>query len=227
MTFASRRAWVIVLAAMVCLSHLVNAQQSKESLTFGIYTGASVPSESISSVYDALDTSSLAQSYRHASDLGVHLGGRLRFGLTDKISFSGSAAFCRFAGQEQTAVLNSGQTLSLETATTFIPVSAGVTAFAFRGLIAPYLTAEATYTYRTVTVATGNSLLQDLIVNSAQLELEPTSTRLGAALAAGVQLDIGGLQPFAELRYHWVNLAGTESGEDPISFLNISVGLLF
>jgi len=222
-----RRAATFVVCGLVFLTPALWGQQAKEALTFGIYTGASAPSESLSSIYDALDTSSLAQSYRSASDLGVHIGGRLRFGLTEKISFSGSAAYCRFAGQDQTAVLSNGQELSLQTATTLLPISAGVTMFAFKGLIAPYLTAEGTYTYRTVTVATGNSLLQDLIVNSARLELEPSSSRIGAAVAAGVQLDIGGLQPFAELRYHWVNLVGTDSGEDPISFLNISVGLLF
>lgn len=227
MNVPSRVSLRIVVVMMALKGALVSAQQSKEALTFGIYTGASVPSESISSVYSALDTLSVADSYRHASDLGVHFGGRIRFGLSDKLSFSGSAAFCRFAGQDQTAVLASGQTLTLQTATTLVPISAGVTAFAFRGLVAPYLTAEASYTYRTVAVATGNSLLQDIIVNGAKVELEPSSRRIGAALAAGVQLDIGGLQPFAELRYHWVNLAGTDPGEEKLSFLNISIGLLF
>jgi hypothetical protein len=227
MNSPSRVSLWIVVVMMTLAGVLSTAQQSKEALTFGIYTGASVPSESIGSIYEALESSSLASSYQSASDLGVHFGGRIRFGLSDKLSFSGSAAFCRFAGQDQTAVLASGQTLTLQTATTLVPISAGVTAFAFRGLVAPYITAEASYTYRTVAVATGNSLLQDIIVNGAKVELEPSSRRIGAALAAGVQLDIGGLQPFAELRYHWVNLAGTDAGEDRLSFLNVSIGLLF
>ncbi len=227
MNSPSRVSLWIVVVMMTLAGVLSTAQQSKEALTFGIYTGASVPSESIGSIYEALESSSLASSYQSASDLGVHFGGRIRFGLSDKLSFSGSAAFCRFAGQDQTAVLASGQTLTLQTATTLVPISAGVTAFAFRGLVAPYITAEASYTYRTVAVATGNSLLQDIIVNGAKVELEPSSRRFGAALAAGVQVDIGGLQPFAELRYHWVNLAGTDAGEDRLSFLNVSIGLLF
>ena len=227
MNSPSRVSLWIVVVMMTFAGVLSTAQQSKEALTFGIYTGASVPSESIGSIYEALESSSLASSYQSASDLGVHFGGRIRFGLSDKLSFSGSAAFCRFAGQDQTAVLASGQTLTLQTATTLVPISAGVTAFAFRGLVAPYITAEASYTYRTVAVATGNSLLQDIIVNGAKVELEPSSRRFGAALAAGVQVDIGGLQPFAELRYHWVNLAGTDAGEDRLSFLNVSIGLLF
>lgn len=227
MNSPSRVSLWIVVVMMTLAGVLSTAQQSKEALTFGIYTGASVPSESIGSIYEALESSSLASSYQSASDLGVHFGGRIRFGLSDKLSFSGSAAFCRFGGQDQTAVLASGQTLTLQTATTLVPISAGVTAFAFRGLVAPYITAEASYTYRTVAVATGNSLLQDIIVNGAKVELEPSSRRIGAALAAGVQLDIGGLQPFAELRYHWVNLAGTDAGEDRLSFLNVSIGLLF
>ncbi|MFM8771229.1 MAG: hypothetical protein ACKOE4_04310 [Candidatus Kapaibacterium sp.] len=205
----------------------VRAQANKEALALGVFVGPAVPSDAVSRVYSALDTLGAATAYNHASGLGYHIGGRVRFGLTGGVSFTGGASVSRFAGQDQTAVLSGGQTLTLQTATTLIPVSAGLTAFAFTGLVAPFASAEVTYTYRTVTIATGNSLLQDIIINAARVELEPQTSRIGAAAAAGVQLDIGGLKPFFELRYHWTNLTGAEPGEAMLSYLNISLGLLF
>lgn len=209
------------------ISPLVHAQQNKEALSYGVYAGPAVPSDAVSCVYSVLDTLGAASAYNHASGLGYHIGGRLRFGLTDAIRFTGGASVTRFAGQDQTVVLDGGQSLTLQTATTLIPVSAGMTAFIFTGLVAPYISAEATYTYRTVTIASGNSILQDIIINAGQVELEPKTARLGAAATAGVQLDIGGLKPFFELRYHWTNLAPVHQGEELLSYLNISVGLLF
>lgn len=228
MMVSSRTIVVIVaLVAIVGGSSTIHAQQNKEALALGVFVGPAVPSDAVSSVYSALDTLGAASAYNHASGLGYHIGGRVRFGLTDGVSFTGGASVSRFAGQDQTAVLNGGETLTLQTATTLIPVSAGVTAFAFKGLVAPYVSAEATYTYRTVTIATGNSLLQDIIINAARVELEPQTSRIGAAAAAGVQMDIGGLKPFFELRYHWTNLVSAEPGEEMLSYLNISLGLLF
>lgn len=223
----TRVQWIIVVLSLVHFSAPTTAQQSKEALAIGFFTGASVPSESVSRVYEALDTLSLAESYRHASNMGMHIGARVRFGLSEKLSFTGSAAFCRFAQQDQTTVLKDGRTLALKTATTFVPLSAGITAFVFRGLISPYVSAEATYTYETVTIATGNSVLEDLIVNSTTLVLEPSDSRIGGSVAAGVQLDIGGLMPFVELRNNWVDLFDRSASEQGRSFFNISIGLLF
>lgn len=203
------------------------AQGSKETFSLGVSVGPAVPSEAVSAVYAALDTLGAASAYEHASKLGFQAGARARFGLSDNISFCASASAVRFSGQDQTATLDNGQILTLQTATTLVPVTAGFTAYAFKGLISPYISAEASYTYRTVSIATGNSLLQDLIINSAKIHLEPSTSRIGAAAAAGLQFDLGGLRPFVEFKYHWTNLLGTESGEAQLGFLNISLGLLF
>ncbi len=216
---------VMMLWLSACLQSM--AQGSKETFSLGVSFGPSVPSDAVSAVYSALDTLGVASAYDHTSKLGFHAGARVRFGLGDKLSFSGSASAVRFAGQDQTATLDNGQVLKLQTATTLVPITAGVTAFAFKGLLAPYITAEASYTYRTVSVATGNSLLQDIIINSALIELEPSTSRVGAAAAAGVQFDLGGLRPFVEFKYHWTNLIGADPAEASLGFLNISLGLLF
>lgn len=225
---SSRIATLIAVTALsLILSVRLPAQGAKETFSLGISIGPSVPSDAVSAVYGALDTLGAASAYDHASKLGFHAGARLRFGLGDNISFSGSASAVRFAGQDQTATLDNGQVLTLQTATTLVPITAGVTAFAFKGLLAPYVTAEASYTYRTVSVATGNSLLQDIIINSALIELEPSTSRVGAAAAAGLQFDLGGLRPFIEFKYHWTNLIGADPAEASLGFLNISLGLLF
>ena len=218
---------LVVMMLWLSASLQSMAQGSKEPFSLGVSFGPSVPSDAVSAVYGALDTLGAASAYDHASKLGFHAGARVRFGLGDNLSVSGSASAVRFAGQDQTATLDNGQVLKLQTATTLVPVTAGITAFALRGLLAPYITAEASYTYRTVSVATGNSLLQDIIVNSALIELEPSTTRIGAAAAAGVQFDLGGLRPFVEVKYHWTNLVGTDPGEGSLNFVNVSLGLLF
>ena len=222
-----RRALSIVVAILVAGSSALQAQADKEPFSIGVFFGPSVPSDGVSDVYQALDTFGLGGAYRHASTLGLHFGGRVRLGLANGVSFSAGASLCRFAGQDQTVELASGQTETLQTATTLLPVSAGVTLFALQGLVAPYLAAEATYTYRSVSVSTGNSILEGLILNSTDMELEPTTSRIGAAAGAGVQFDIGGLRPFVEFKYYWTNLLGAPADEQRMSFLNVSLGLLF
>lgn len=219
--------FVVTLGILTNESALLG-QPTLEPFSLGVFAGPAIPSLGVSSVYAALDTAGPASAYTHASSLGFHAGARARFGLSQSLSFSGGACLVRFASQDQSATLEDGSTLTLQTATTLVPISAGVTAFVFRGIISPYVTVEATYTYRSVTASSGDSPLRDLIIESYKgIDLEPTTSRIGALAAAGVQLDIGGLQPFVELRYHWTNLVSTSPYEEPISFLNVSLGLLF
>lgn len=222
-----RRALGFVVAIIVVGSATLRAQADKEPFSIGVFFGPSIPSDGVSEVYQALDTFGLGGAYRHASTLGLHFGGRIRLGLANGVSFSAGASLCRYAGQDQTVELAGGQTETLQTATTLLPVSAGLTLFALQGIVAPYLCADATYTYRSVSVATGNSILEGLILNSTDMELEPTTSRIGAAAGAGVQFDIGGLRPFVEFKYYWTNLVGAAANEEQVSFLNVSLGLLF
>ena len=196
-----------------------------EPLGLGVLLGPCLPSSSVANVYKALDTLRGLRSYLRPSNEGFHIGGRVRFGLSESVSFSGGMGFYRFPGQSQIVILDSGQGYMLQTATTFVPITAGVTMFAFRGLISPYATVEGTYTYRHVSVTSGNTTLEDIIVSAAQTELEPSTARIGAAIAVGLQADIGGLKPFAEVRYNLTNLIGAGRGESQISFVTVSLGL--
>jgi hypothetical protein len=72
-----------------------------------------------------------------------------------------------------------------------------------------------------------NSFTQDLINQVFDGELEPSSGRLGAAAGVGLELNLGGLRPFIEVKNTWTNLVTKEAGEPERTFLNVSVGLIF
>jgi hypothetical protein len=201
-------------------------ESSSESLSIGVLLGPSIPSQSINSVYDALSNGTVSSAYDVASNLGYHAAAKLRFGLSGSLSFSGGLGFVQFPGQEIT-IDPQGINLTLKTVTTYVPINAGLAWVPFQGFIRPYISAEAVYTYRKVSVSE-NGFTQDLInqvVGGAPLE--PSSGRLGAAAAIGLELNLGGLRPFVELKNTWTNLVTKEEGEPERSFLNVSVGLIF
>lgn len=197
-----------------------------EPFSIGVYLGPSIPSESIEQIYDSIDTTGIGAAYETASSLGYHLGAKLRFGLSDAFSFSGGIQYTQFPGQDQTAVLDNGTRIQLQTVTTYVPVYAGITFIPMQGIFRPYLSTELMYSYRNVSVSEGNSIFENLITGTGQ-DLEPQTSRFGAAVTGGLELNLGGLRPFLELKYNWTNLVGKEDGEAMMSFLNVSLGLVF
>lgn len=220
---------VLIVAMTIALtSPAVRAddESSSESLSIGILLGPSIPSQSINSVYDVLANESLSAAYDVASNLGYHAGAKLRFGLAGSLSFSGGVGFIQFPGQQIT-IDQQGIDFTIKTVTTYVPINAGLAWVPFKGLLRPYLSAEAVYTYRKVSVS-DNGFTQDLINQVFSGEpLEPSSGRLGAAAGVGLELNLGGLRPFVEIKNTWTNLVTKEEGEPERSFLNVSVGLIF
>ncbi len=220
---------VLVAAMMIALANpAVHAddESSSESLSIGILLGPSIPSQSINSVYDVLANESVTAAYDVASNLGYHAAAKLRFGLAGSLSFSGGVGFIQFPGQEITYDQD-GFNFSLKTVTTYVPINAGLAWVPFQGFIRPYVSAEAVYTYRKVSVS-DNGFTQELINELFRGEpLDPASGRLGAAAAVGLELNLGGLRPFVEIKNTWTNLVTKEEGEPERSFLNVSVGLIF
>lgn len=212
--------------ALLTAPVLAADESSSEPLSLGILLGPSIPSASINSVYDALANESISAAYDVASNLGYHAGAKVRFGLTGALSFSGGVGFIQFPGQE-ISISQQGLDVTLKTVTTYIPINAGLAWVPFQGFIRPYLSAEAVYTYRKVSVSE-NGFSQDLINQVVGGDpLEPSSGRLGAAAAVGLELNLGGLRPFVEVKNTWTNLVTKEAGEPDRSFINVSVGLIF
>jgi len=220
---------VISAVSIFCLSVPMWAEEEspkEEPFSIGVLFGPCIPSESIEQVYNSIDNSGIGTAYESASSLGYHLGAKMRFGLSDVLSFSGGVNFTQFPGQSQTATLSNGSRITIQTVTTFVPVYAGITFIPIKGLVRPYLAAEAMYSYRNVTISSGNTIFQDLISGTGQ-DLEPQTSRIGAAATAGVEFNLGGLRPFFELKYNLTNLVGKEAGEETMAFLNVSLGLVF
>lgn len=214
---------IVILAAP---SVHAGDESSSESLSIGVLLGPSIPSQSINSVYDVLTNESITAAYDVASNLGYHAAAKLRFGLAGSLSFSGGVGFIQFPGQQITYDPN-GLNVSLQTVTTYIPINAGLAWVPFQGFIRPYVSAEAVYTYRKVSVS-DNGFTQELVNEVFRGEpLDPASGRLGAAAAVGLELNLGGLRPFVEIKNTWTNLVTKEAGEPERSFLNVSVGLIF
>ncbi len=218
----------LTLFCAVCVFYvgLAHAENEPERLAIGVFVGPSIPNDAITSVYNQLDTSGIGSAYQSAASLGYHLGAKLRFGLSDALSFSGGVQYTQFPGQEQNATLDDGSRVTMKTVTTFIPVYAGVTLIPTRSLINPYLSAELMYSFRQVSVSEGNSIFENLITGVGQ-DLEPSTSRFGAALTGGLEVNVGGLRPFFELKYNWTNLVGKEEGELARNFLNVTFGLVF
>jgi hypothetical protein len=222
-----RRIAIITAALAVLTAPAAHAgdESSSESLSIGVLFGPSIPSQSVNSVYDALANESISAAYDVASNLGYHAAAKLRFGLAGSLSFSGGVGFIQFPGQQITYDRD-GFDLTLKTVTTYVPINAGLAWVPFQGFIRPYISAEAVYTYRKVSVSE-NSFTQDLINQVFDGELEPSSGRLGAAAGVGLELNLGGLRPFIEVKNTWTNLVTKEAGEPERTFLNVSVGLIF
>jgi hypothetical protein len=221
----NRFASLLMACILVTMSIHAEDESSSEPLSIGILLGPSIPSQSINSVYDALANESISAAYDVASNLGYHAAAKLRFGLAGSLSFSGGVGFIQFPGQ-QISIDQQGIDLTLKTVTTYVPINAGLAWVPFQGFIRPYISAEAVYTYRKVSVSE-NSFTQDLINQVFDGELEPSSGRLGAAAGVGLELNLGGLRPFIEVKNTWTNLVTKEAGEPERTFLNVSVGLIF
>lgn len=221
----------VLAATSLCVSFFtmpVSAgdDSPSESLSLGVMVGPSIPSSSINSVYDVLANQNLGAAYDVASNLGYHAAAKLRFGVAGTLSFSGGVGFTQFPGQQIT-IDQDGIDFTLKTVTTYIPIHAGLAWVPFQGFIRPYISTEAVYTYRNVSISE-NGFTQSLINQVFGGEsLEPSSGRLGAAAGVGLELNLGGLRPFVELKNTWTNLVTKEEGEPERSFLNVSVGLIF
>ena len=273
----------LIVAVTAALPLFAADDSGGEPFSIGVYLGPSIPSASIEQVYNTLDTLGIGAAYQSASSLGFHLGAKLRFGLNDAFSFSGGLQFTQFPGQDQTATLDDGTRCLLQTVTTFVPFYAGFTFIPIKRLVRPYISAEAMYTYKSVSIATRSDIFENLIVGQGQ-ELEPKTARGGAAFTGGVEFNLGGLKyapkclndiiypsigverrikayaekevqghiilhgpngtgkttlanllvkqignqkPFIELKYNMTNLVGKSDGEETMSFLNVSLGLVF
>lgn len=228
MTSINRLRTAAVATALLFSTTFLHAEegQKPEGLKLGISFGVATPSDRIAEVYQFPRTiDSLSYTYDVASSLGMHLGARFRLGMSENLSFSGGVAFNRFPDQQQTAVLSDGRKIAVQTVTNIVPVHAGLTFLFMRSMLVPYASAELMYTYRSVALSSGRDVLTAII--APEQEIEPRTSRFGASLAAGLEVNLGGFSPFFEVRYLFSNLIGRENGEPERNFLNVMVGIGF
>lgn len=195
-----------------------------EGLRVSLQAGAAVPSENMQSIHDILRNDGVTRAYDVAADIGLSVGGRLRYGLSENLSVVGGIAYHRFAGVEQIATLQSGQQLRLQTTINVTPIVGGIQYFIVRGVVSPYINAELSYTTTTVTLNTRPDDFLDLLQDQGQ-EIEPRTTRFGGSIAAGIELRTGIIDPLLEFRYNVANLTGREVNELSKSYFTICLGV--
>ena len=118
--------------------------------------------------------------------------------------------------------------LVLASSTDLIPVYGGMQLFLGRWIIAPYISGSVSYTYRRVTVSEvgANTEFEDILLDRG-IEVEPTVSRFGGRLAAGMAIELGPLHPFVEIGYTATNMVGRTADEPLRTFVHVSLGLTF
>lgn len=206
--------------------HAIASDEGKpEGLRIGATFGVATPSDKIADVYDF--NSSVSDMYADAKSIGMSIGARFRLGMTEHLSFCGGIAYNKFPNSAQTATISgTQQTVVLNTATNIIPIHAGFDYFFMTSLVRPYIGAELMYTYTSTTLesALDNSILTSILVPGQ--ELEPKVSRFGAGLSAGLELNLGGLAPFFEVKYVMSNLVGKTATEPERNYINVTLGLM-
>lgn len=215
-----------VLLVIVTSGRASDNHDNTEGLRIGIDVGPSLPSTALVDVYDALSESSTVDAYNLATSLGYHVGGRGRAGLDDAVSLSFGVAYHRFPSFTLNLTDSTGRRLSFSTATNIIPVNVGLVLRTPISLFEPYLQGDVLVVHHSTTISEGDkSILLNLV--DPGVEVEPSYTRFGAQLSAGIGVNIAGMQPFVEFRYAWTNLVGRPENEEQKAYASISVGLFF
>lgn len=199
---------------------------AQTSLTLGV--GLATPNSQINDVYNSKKLQSGNNVYdmiREASGLGYTIGARLRVPLGEKTFFSAGVGFTRFPSSDIDVKVpgNDSTVLKLASVQNIIPISAGVDVFLFKSFISPYLGGELQYNYisNTVDYAVGGVSLP------LNIDTAPTDNRVGAALGAGMMLDLGVIALNIDGRYNIVNLIGKNTDEQSKEYLSLQLGVAF
>lgn len=218
---------LFLLACCVGVGSL-RAGNDPEGFRLAVDAGVALPSDDVARVYDIVrGTEDVWTAYDAAASVGLHVGARARIGISESMSFVGGIAYNRFFDVDQRATLENGRVVTLSAATNIIPVHAGIQLFLARWVLSPYISGEVAYTMRNVTVSDNPDpdfvdLLQD-----RGIEIEPTVSRFGGSVAAGIEIALGPLHPFVEAKVMSSNLIGREAGEPSRTFVSVSLGVTF
>ena len=218
-----------LMITLLVLGTAMATASDAEGLTLGISAGVAVPDAKMTQAYDLVRRADEPfELYDAATGIGLHLGVRARLGLTENLSLIGGADVNRFLDEEQRITLRDGNVLVLASSTDLIPVYGGMQLFLGRWIIAPYISGSVSYTYRRVTVSEvgANTEFEDILLDRG-IEVEPTVSRFGGRLAAGMAIELGPLHPFVEIGYTATNMVGRTADEPLRTFVHVSLGLTF
>lgn len=218
-----------LLLSLLTLCTSVMTASDAEGLTLGISAGVAVPDGKMTQAYDLVRRADEPlELYDAATGVGLHLGARARLGLTEHLSLIGGIDINRFLDEDQRITLRNGDVLVLASSTDLIPVYGGVQLFLGRWLVAPYVSGSVSYTYRRVTVSEvgANTDFEDILLDRG-IEVEPTVSRFGGRLAAGIAIELGPLHPFLEVGYTATNVVGRAADEPLRTFVHVSAGITF
>lgn len=187
--------------------------------SIGIGAGIAVSNDKIAQV--TADLASQGWS-GVAENAGVGYYAELRGRTGGQLALIGSIGYNHFSETPSQYLNGNNQPVELMTAQTIIPITLGADMRLSTGFLVPYITLEASYNqyYRMFTQGSGDF--------SGAVEFESSGeSRFGAAVGAGLSMDL----KFAELavggRLHLPNLINADEGESEVYYMQLGAMLYF
>ncbi len=179
----------------------------------GISAGLAVPGDAIAQITADLASRGWSGAAENAST-GYYIEARGRYG--GRFAVTGSIAYNRFPEARSEYYDGANRSVELITAQSVVPVGVGVDMRFSQGFLVPYLTLEATFShyYRSFERSAGDFTIPFEIKSSGE-------SRFGAAVGAGLTMDLAVAEVALGARLHLPNLIDKAVGEQEIYYAQI------
>lgn len=206
---------------------------AKADTGIGFFGGVSTPAGDFEKVYNKdnisiTDPEHTLNVLTEAMAKGYHIGGRVKMPVNTNLVLVGGAAWNRFP-QNDISIKNlqNEEIARLQVVQDLFPISAGVNLHIIKSFFNVYGIGELTYNYSKVTT---NILYKSVAVPldlEAEMDIVPTSSRVGYAFGAGISFDAYIADITLEGRYNMMNLINKSESEPYKPYFNLSIGISF
>jgi hypothetical protein len=219
----------LLITILIFSSLLVFNSRQSYSLGWGLNFGLATPNEKLSDVYNGeLITGEdfVGQLFGDGTNLGFHIGAKLRLPLSESALLQGGIGFNRFTENNLVLVDPSNPSEILGTADLYqniIPISAGINYYLTNSVIDFYLTGDLTYNYMSYTYGGIN----DYVTEMKKALHKDSDHRVGYSLGLGFDMNALIGNGNLEVKYNVANLIGRPEGEDTKAFVTLTLGIYF
>lgn len=204
-------------------------------LEFGFFGGLSIPNDKVSNFFTReeisgrIDNANSVGNFitKSASDLGYHLGVRLRGDVSNNVYLQGGVSFHRFnQGIYDLSIKKENSTEDINATcyatTNIIPISFGINCYLFKGFVGAYLLGDLTYNIVSTSLEADAGNSQSLPIATTYNDSRP-----GCDVGAGIDFDLELFLLNIEGRYNFANIIARDTDEPIKNYVSISVGVTF